>query len=30
MEFEKRLANFIKKTHDNRLVAGYGDIEKYY
>ena len=29
-EFEKRLANFIKKTHDNRLVAGYGDIEKYY
>ena len=29
-EFEKRLSNFIKKTRENKLVAGYGGIEKYY
>ena len=29
-EFEKRLLNFIKKTHDNKLIIGYGGIEKYY
>lgn len=28
-EFEKRLANFIKKTKENKLI-GYGGIEKYY
>jgi uncharacterized protein YdeI (YjbR/CyaY-like superfamily) len=28
-EFEKRLANFIKKTRDNKMI-GYGGIEKYY
>ena len=29
-EFEKRLANFIKKTSENKLIIGYGGIEKYY
>jgi len=29
-EFEKRLKNFISKTHDNKIIAGYGGIEKYY
>ena len=29
-EFEKRLANFIKKTRENRLIVGYGGIDKYY
>ncbi len=29
-EFEKRLANFIAKTRDGKLIAGYGGIEKYY
>ena len=29
-EFEKRLANFIKKTRENKLIIGYGGIEKYY
>ena len=28
-EFRKRLANFIKKTEQNKLI-GYGGIEKYY
>ena len=28
-EFEKRLANFIKKTRENKLI-GFGGIEKYY
>jgi uncharacterized protein YdeI (YjbR/CyaY-like superfamily) len=28
-EFKKRLANFIKKTKENKLI-GYGGIEKYY
>ena len=29
-EFEKRLANFIRKTRENKIVIGYGGIEKYY
>ena len=29
-EFEKRLDNFIKKTRENKLIVGYGGIEKYY
>ncbi len=29
-EFEKRLKNFIDKTRENKKVAGYGGIEKYY
>ncbi len=29
-EFEKRLANFIAKTRENKLISGYGGIEKYY
>ena len=29
-EFAKRLANFIEKTKDNKLIKGYGGIEKYY
>ena len=29
-EFEKRLENFIKKTRQNKLIMGYGGIEKYY
>lgn len=29
-EFEKRLANFIRKTRENKLIVGYGGIEKYY
>ena len=29
-EFKKRLDNFIKKTQDNKLITGYGGIEKYY
>ncbi len=29
-EFEKRLRNFIAKTRDGKMVAGYGGIEKYY
>ena len=29
-EFEKRLSNFIKKTRENKIVSGYGGIEKYY
>ena len=28
-EFAKRLANFIKKTRQNKQI-GYGEIEKYY
>ena len=28
-EFEKRLAHFVKKTEENKLI-GYGGIEKYY
>lgn len=29
-EFTKRLNNFIQKTRDNKLIAGFGGIEKYY
>lgn len=29
-EFEKRLANFLEKTRQNRLIKGFGGIEKYY
>ncbi len=29
-EFEKRLNNFITKTKDNKLITGFGGIEKYY
>ncbi len=29
-EFQKRLANFIRKTHDKKLIRGYGGVEKYY
>ncbi len=29
-EFTKRLVNFIQKTHDNRLISGFGGIDKYY
>ena len=29
-EFEKRLRNFIRKTRENKLITGYGGIEKYY
>ncbi len=29
-EFEKRLKNFIKKTGENKLIVGYGGVDKYY
>ena len=29
-EFEKRLKNFIAKTKENKLIRGFGGIEKYY
>lgn len=29
-EFEKRLNNFINKTKENKLITGFGGIEKYY
>lgn len=29
-EFEKRLSSFINKTADNKIITGYGGIEKYY
>ena len=29
-EFRKRLENFIRKTRDNKLIIGYGGIDKYY
>ena len=29
-EFDKRLKNFIEKTKENKLIKGYGGIEKYY
>lgn len=29
-EFRKRLENFIIKTRENKLIIGYGGIEKYY
>lgn len=29
-EFKKRLANFINKTREGKIITGYGGIEKYY
>lgn len=29
-EFEKRLSNFIDKTRQNKLIKGFGGIDKYY
>ena len=29
-EFRKRLDHFIKKTRENKLITGYGGIDKYY
>jgi uncharacterized protein YdeI (YjbR/CyaY-like superfamily) len=29
-EFAKRLINFIQKTQDNKLISGFGGIDKYY
>ena len=29
-EFKKRLASFIKKTRENKIITGYGGTEKYY
>ena len=29
-EFQKRLDSFIEKTRQNRIIKGYGGIEKYY
>jgi uncharacterized protein YdeI (YjbR/CyaY-like superfamily) len=29
-EFQKRLDNFIEKTRQNKLIKGYGGIDKYY
>jgi len=29
-EFQKRLANFISKTRANKMIMGYGGIDKYY
>ncbi len=29
-EFRKRLDHFIRKTRDNKLIIGYGGVEKYY
>lgn len=29
-EFQRRLDSFIKKTHENKLIVGYGGIDKYY
>jgi len=29
-EFQKRLDNFIRKTAENKLISGYGGIDKYY
>ena len=29
-EFQKRLDSFIRRTHANKLIIGYGGIEKYY
>lgn len=29
-EFTKRLANFIQKTRNNKLIKGFGGIDKYY
>ena len=29
-EFKKRLENFILKTRENKLIVGYGGVDKYY
>ncbi|AIZ56746.1 hypothetical protein Mpt1_c08700 [Candidatus Methanoplasma termitum] len=29
-EFTKRLNNFLRKTHDGKMIIGYGGIDKYY
>ncbi len=29
-EFEKRLANFLRKTRENKRIVGYGGVDKYY
>ena len=29
-EFEKRLNNFFSKTKENKIITGFGGIEKYY
>ncbi len=29
-EFKKRLKNFIDKTRENKVISGYGGIDKYY
>ena len=29
-EFAKRIANFMAKTRDNKLIKGFGGIDKYY
>ena len=29
-EFSKRLKNFIKRTRENKLIVGYGGVDKYY
>lgn len=29
-EFERRLNNFICKTKENKIIIGFGGIEKYY
>ena len=29
-EFEKRILNFITKTRENKLIKGFGGIDKYY
>ncbi len=29
-EFNKRLRSFIKKTHEGKMISGYGGIDKYY
>jgi hypothetical protein len=29
-EFEKRLKHFIIKTKENKIITGFGGIEKYY
>lgn len=30
LEFKKRLENFVSKTRENKLIKGFGGIEKYY
>ena len=29
-EFQKRLNNFIEKTRNNKIITGYGGVDKYY